>query len=102
MCDECSIVVTSQRSDITSNHPGQLFQSRGLLICQLYITEIIIFRLDMRNKIINKQACVLHRAAQRNILFIQCGHKTIHQQCDSSVTHCSLCEAEMNENIKVP
>ena len=34
------------------------------------------------------------------VLFIQCGHKT--QQCDSSVNHCSLCAAEVNEKIKVP
>ena len=58
MCDECSIVVTSQRSDITSNHPGQLFQSRGLLICQLYITVYInnCFRPDMRSRIIIEKA----------------------------------------------
>ena len=47
-------------------------------------------------------ACVLCRTAQRNILFIPCGHMTVCQQCDSSVTRCSLCEAEVNEKIKVP
>ena len=61
MSDECSIVVTSHRSDITSNHPRsskQLFQSRGLLICQLYITVYInnCFRPDMRSRIIIEKA----------------------------------------------
>lgn len=46
-------------------------------------------------------ACVLCRTAQRNILFIPCGHMTVCQQCDSSVTRCSLCEAEVNEKIKI-